>query len=309
MLIALLTAVLIDGLLGDVNSSFHPVVLMGSFINRLRQAWNCGSPKQRLFAGFALIFLGGLLFSVPWLAFHWLLRNLPVWLQGLLAGLALKPCFAFNALIKASREVQQALQAEDLKEARRLLNWHLVSRHTQALSAGQVASGTIESLSENLTDSFLAPLLCFAIGGLPLAWLYRFVNTADAMIAYHTPELEYFGKVTARADDALNWIPARIAGMLLVLAAGLVALDWRNAWRVLLAQHKRTSSPNAGWTMAAAAGALNVVLEKTSNYRLEGGSAFPETRHISAAIRLLRVAYLLSLILTGGLLVLIKPLF
>ena len=308
-LIALLVAFALDLALGDPPNALHPVVAMGSFIRRLTRAWNYGSPMERFSAGLSLVVAGGLLFSLPWLALGRLWQGLPAWALGLLEGILLKPMFAFRGLLRAGREVHQALAAGDLAEARRLVAWHLVSRDTRDLSAGQVASATIESLAENLTDSFLAPLLAFALGGLPLAWLYRFVNTADAMIGYHSSEYEYFGKVAARLDDLLNWLPARIAGGLLVLSTGLCRLAMGGAWRTMLAQHDRTGSPNAGWTMAAAAGGLGIVLEKTGHYRLEGGRELPAVEDIRRSGQLLTVALLASVIFCGGLVLGIHSIF
>lgn len=299
-LIALLTAFALDVVWGDPPNRFHPVVGMGSLIRWTAQNFNTGSACRRFWLGMLVILIGAAVFSLPWLLVEYLLRDVPVWISGILTGILLKPTFAFRSLLKASREVRQALAQDDLPEARRLVAWHLVSRDTAALSPQQVASAVIESLAENLTDSFLAPLLCFSVGGLPLAWAYRYINTADAMIGYRTPELEYFGKFTARLDDVLNWLPARLAGLLLTVAARLTGLDRKNAWLTMLAQHNRTSSPNAGWTMAAAAGALGVTLEKAGCYALLGGDSLTRASDIQHAEQLTRVGMLLSFLFCGG---------
>ncbi|MDR3577903.1 MAG: adenosylcobinamide-phosphate synthase CbiB [Anaerolineaceae bacterium] len=299
---AMLIAFAIDILLGDPPNRFHPVVAMGSFIRWLTLKWNQGGSRRRFWAGAGLMVIGGALFSLPWLALSLLWQGLPWWGQAALIGILLKPVFAFRGLLRAGKEVQQALKDGNLGKARRLVSWHLVSRDTSQLSSAQAASATIESLAENLTDSFLAPLFFFAIGGLPLAWLYRFVNTADAMIAYHTPEFEYFGKFAARLDDVLNWIPARLAGLFLVISAALCGLDGIGAFRVMIDQHDRTSSPNAGWTMAAAAGALGVILEKTGHYCLQGGQKLPGIKEIGRARTLVTVSLLISLLACGGIL-------
>jgi adenosylcobinamide-phosphate synthase len=226
-----------------------------------------------------------------------------VWAQGLLTGVLLKPMFAFRRLFEACRDVQQVLIRGNLTEARRLVAWHLVSRDSSQLSSQHVASAAIESLAENLTDSFFAPLLCFSVGGLPLAWFYRFINTADAMIGYRTAEYEYFGKFAARMDDLLNWLPSRFAGLFLVVSSGLCRLDAKGAWNTMMEQHTRTSSPNAGWTMASAAGALGVTLEKKGHYRLEGGDSLPEAQDIDRAIKLVAVALVMSLFISGGIII------
>lgn len=301
-LIALLTAFILDIFVGDPPNRLHPVVFMGKLIHLMTGVFNHGNPVWRFIGGLFLIVTGGLLFTLPWIFVEKAIIDLPFWLTGILTGVLLKPVFAFRRLLEAGRSVQTALQHGDIDEARRLVSWHLVSRETTDLSAGYVASATIESLAENLTDSFFAPLFYFALGGLPLAWFYRFVNTADAMVGYHNESFEYFGKPTARLDDGLNWLPARIAGLLLVFSARLGRLNSGMAWRVMVSQHGHTASPNAGWTMAATAGALGLVLEKKDCYRLTGGEKLPGADDISKTIRLVAIALLLSLIINGGVL-------
>jgi adenosylcobinamide-phosphate synthase len=200
--------------------------------------------------------------------------------------LLLKSVFAYRNLRRSVNEVAQALAEENLPEARRRLSWHLVSRDTSDLTAEEVAGAAIESLAENLTDSLAAPLLAYAGGGLAAAWGYRFVNTADAMWGYRTTEFEALGKFAARLDDALNWLPARLTGWLLVAAAALSGEDGGQAARVMLKQHARTASPNAGWTMSAMAGALNVTLTKRGVYELSGGREPIRVATLKRAIRL-----------------------
>ena len=251
--------------------------------------------------GAGLILAGGALFSLPWLALPLLLRFIPAWLLGIGMGCLLKPMFAIRRLLEAGAQVQAALENGDLNEARRLVAWHLVSRDTSQLSEGQVVSAVIESLAENLTDSFFAPLMAFVVGGLPLAWFYRFTNTADAMIGYHTPRYEYLGKFAARLDDVLNWIPARLAALSLVAAAALLRANAAGAWKTMAAQHGCTSSPNAGWTMAAMAGALDARLEKVGYYVLDGGGSLPGPADIHRAARLVGGAAMLCVLFCGAL--------
>jgi adenosylcobinamide-phosphate synthase len=135
----------------------------------------------------------------------------------------------------------------------------------------------------------MAPLCFFLLGGLPAAWAYRVVNTADAMLGYRQGELEYLGKTSARLDDLLNWIPARLAGLGIVAGAWVAGESGRRAWRVMLRDRGRTLSPNAGWTIAAMAGALGIVLEKPGAYRL-GGDALPGVDAIDRALRVTMAA-------------------
>jgi len=201
---------------------------------------------------------------------------------------------SIRGLVDAAREVALYLGAGDLAAARRAVGYHLVSRPTAELDEAHVASATVESVAENLTDSVVAPALFFLAGGLPAAAMYRVVNTADAMFGYRLGSLEYFGKVAARLDDLLNLIPARLAGLSLVVGAGPAGESTSGALARLWGDRRRTASPNAGWTMAAMAGALGVTLEKPGTYRL-GAGALPVPADIARSLRLLTAAICVSL--------------
>jgi adenosylcobinamide-phosphate synthase len=186
-------------------------------------------------------------------------------------GAALSLCLSVRGLWRAAGQVAALLESGDLAGARGALGFHLVSRPTADLDEGEVAAATVESVAENLTDSVLAPALVYLAFGLPGAALYRAVNTADAMLGYRDGVLEHFGKLAARADDVLNLIPARFAALCIVAAAGLTRASPAGAARILWRDHGRTASPNAGWTMAAMAGALGVRLVKRGAYELGDG--------------------------------------
>jgi adenosylcobinamide-phosphate synthase len=155
----------------------------------------------------------------------------------------------------------------------------------------------VASLAENLSDAVVAPLLAYRIGGLRAAYLHRWINTADAVLGYRTEALEWFGKPAARADDLLNWIPARVTALCLALAAPLAGLHGREAARVALRDSGLTPSPNGGWPMAAAAGALGVRLEKRGVYTLHAEGRAPEPGDIAACRRLVAIAALIALAL------------
>jgi adenosylcobinamide-phosphate synthase len=293
LLLSLLLALVLDAILGDPPNRLHPVAAMGTFIRWMaRRAPTHGRARQFIYGVF-LMLTGLALFSLPLLALDVWLKPYP-WLDVVVKAILLKMVFSLRRLLEAGREVEVVLLQGDLPEARRLVSWHLVSRKTGDLDEGRVASATVESLAENLADSFVAPLLAFALGGLPLAWAYRFVNTADAMIGYRDERHEYLGKFAARLDDVLNWVPSRLSGVLIALAAPVVRGDVKNAWHVMLAQRARTASPNAGWPMSAAAGALGVMLEKISHYRLEGGPSLPDVHTLQRARRLVFASAVLA---------------
>jgi adenosylcobinamide-phosphate synthase len=213
----------------------------------------------------------------------------------LLEAAALTCLLSLRGLVGAARDVAADLSRGDLVAARRAVGYHLVSRPTAELDAGRVASATVESVAENLTDSLVAPALFFLAGGLPGAAVYRVINTADAMFGYRLGPLEFFGKIAARLDDLLNLIPARLAGFSLVVGAALVGEDGRRALACLRRDRRRTASPNAGWTMSAMAGALGVVLEKPGTYRLGAGD-LPIAGDVERSLRVLGAAVGVSLL-------------
>ena len=208
----------------------------------------------------------------------------------MLEALALKPAFALRRLGEATEGVETALRAGDLETARIRAGRDLVSRPTGDLAADEVASAAIESASENLVDSIAAPILAYAVGGLPAAWTYRAVNTADAMWGYRDARYERFGKAAARLDDLANLVPARLGAAVLAAGAALVGENGAGAARVAWAQHRRTASPNAGWPMAAMAGALDVGLAKRGAYRLGEGALPSSPDAIRRARRVLGAA-------------------
>ena len=216
------------------------------------------------------------------------------WLGVVIEAIALKSTLSLRGLVSAALAVRDDLARADVGAARTAVARDLVSRPTAMLDAGQVASATVESVAENLTDAFLAPLLFFVAFGLPGAVVYRVINTADAMIGYRDGPLLYFGRVAARLDDAFNLVPARLAALLIVAAAAIAGADARRALSTMRRDHASTASPNAGWTMSAMAGALGVTLDKPAAYTLGAGPA-PAPADIVRAVRLLILAAALAL--------------
>lgn len=297
MVFILGSAVLIDWALGDPPNFFHPVAWMGSLIDLLKKGGLGRGKWCQVAYGLLLALLGsGFVFILSRLFLSYL-RGFSLLPYLLVAALLLKSSFTFSGLRRAAQEVSSCLRAGNLEEARRLASTHLVSRDTRSLDTSAVASATVESVAENLTDGLVAPIFYYALGGVPAALAYRFVNTADSMLGYRDQMHEYLGKGAARLDDVLNYVPARLAGLLLVASAWLRGESARGAWKMMCAEHSRTASPNAGWTMSAAAGALGVSLEKQGHYRLGETGDLPSTEHIPRAIGLVKTAYILSIIL------------
>jgi adenosylcobinamide-phosphate synthase len=297
--LVVLGAMAFDLLVGEPPTSFHPVVWMGHLIDAFerRQPAKDGA---KLRWGAQLVF-GGVVLSFG-------LTGAALWVLGQISPVAkligaivlLKSTFAVGQLGRQALKVKGALEGGELDIAREEAQM-LVSRTTAELEPRQVMAATIESIAENTLDSIVAPLFWFLILGVPGAMAYRFVNTADAMIGYHG-EYEFLGKAAARLDDALNWIPARLTSLLLVAGSWLAGLHAARAWELAQRDHGLTESPNAGWTMAAAAGALGVPLEKAGHYRL--GDDPPSNlipRKISGAVVLMSAATGLAVALIAAL--------
>ena len=294
-LAALLLALGIDLAFGDLPNRYHPVVGIGRLL-AIGQRWLChGSPAWLLVGGaLTTIAVAGLAGAAAALVSR-IAAALGV--AGiLLEALPLTSLLALRDLIGAARSVARDLERGDLSAARRAVGHHLVSRPTAALDEGQVASATIESVAENLTDSLIAPVCFVLAGGLVWAAVYRVINTADSMLGFRRGPLEYFGKSAARLDDLLNLIPARIAGLSLVAGAALAGASAAGALAAVRRDRRRTESPNSGWSMSAMAGALGVVLEKPGVHRL-GAGAPPVAADIERAVRVVAAASAVSVAL------------
>ena len=283
-------AVAIDMAFGEPRPSSHPTVAMGRMISASRARRTSTAPRRSLIEGATSVALGAAATAVAAGLTQHLLYRSPRRLRRALVGAALKPALSLRDLLRAAQSVERALERGRLKRARELLSWHLVSRDTSRLSASNVAAAAIESVSENFNDGFVAPLFWYKAGGLPAAYVFRFVNTADAMIGYRTPDLEWYGKTAAHVDDLLAFVPARLAAALIAAAAPLVDESAGGALRRVVLDAENTSSPNAGWPMSAMAGALGVRLEKVDHYVLNRDARAPEPSDIRRARRIVFAA-------------------
>ncbi|HEX9418026.1 MAG TPA: adenosylcobinamide-phosphate synthase CbiB [Methylomirabilota bacterium] len=285
----LLLAVVLDLALGDPPNRFHPVSWMGGLIAAGRRGADRLPSPLLVSYGVALVAGATTVAYLGALAVQAVAGWLPWPVSLLTQALLLKSSFSLRGLVSAVWQVRDALASGDLAGARMALGRHLVSRPVDSLDPAATASGAIESLSENLTDSWVAPLCFYLVGGIPAAWAYRAVNTADAMIGYREGLLEQLGWAAARLDDLLNLVPSRLAALAVVAGACLSGERTAGAWRAWRRDGGATSSPNAGQTMAAMAGALGVTLEKRGHYRLGDGGA-PAVGGIDRAIRVFGAA-------------------
>jgi len=274
-----------DARWGEPPARWHPVVWMGRYLQWAGPRW-CGRPPAVAFVGGLLAWTLGAALVVTlawgaWQGLQWLASEGP-WgfaTAALLLAALLKPMFAWRMLHDEVQAVGAALHGS--LDADRVQLQRLVSRDTASLQAHEVREAAIETLAENLNDSLVAPLLWWAIGGLPAAALYRYANTADAMWGYRG-RWEWAGKAAARIDDAMSWLPARLAAVML--------LPRPRQWPALRQQARRTPSPNGGWPMGAMALALGIALRKPGVYALNDHARSPQHADIDAALQRARRA-------------------
>ncbi|HEX2911770.1 MAG TPA: cobalamin biosynthesis protein [Chloroflexia bacterium] len=271
-LLVFFAALAFDQLAGEPPTQLHPVVWMG----RLVELWKRFAPQkgrsaQLLYGLVAVLVSAGGLLWLSWYGLGWL-RNFNLPLAIALEIFLFKGCFSLRMLGQEGLKIGGLLKQNELAAARYEMR-SLVSRDTSELEAEEICGAAIESVTENSTDSFIAPLCFYLLLGVPGALAYRCVNTFDSMIGYRG-KYEYLGKAAARLDDILNYLPARLAALLLIVSAPWYRGDRKLAWQIARRDHAKTASPNAGWTMAAMAGALRVRLVKVGHYSL--GDSYPD---------------------------------
>ena len=261
--LALVIGFALDALLGDPDWLLHPVCVIGSYISFAEKRLRAGGRNLRRSA--MLLTVSTVLLTMAaagaLLALLSCFGRIPR-----LAGMALLDWLglAMTSLAREARGVERALDRG--VEAGRAQVARIVGRDTQRLSEEEIIKATVETVAENTTDGVIAPMLYAALGGPVLLWGFKAASTLDSMVGYMDERYRDIGWSSARLDDLLNFIPARVTGPLLCLAAALTGLDGKNAWRVMRRDHACHKSPNCAWSEAAAAGALHIQLGGTHDY-------------------------------------------
>ncbi len=285
ILLVVIVALALDLAFGEPPNRWHPVSWLGGLMAlEIKLAPARGTRRQLVYGGLMVLITSAALTAGAYFLFTYLRLNVPLAFI-VLGGVTLKLTFSLRGLGRAARAVRRQVAARADEDARRSLR-SLVSRDTTELGRGDILGAAVASVAENSCDSFTAPLLYFLVFGLPGAVAYRVVNTFDAMVGYHG-RFEYLGKAAARLDDVLNFVPARLTALTLVAAAWVCRGNARGAWRTMRRDHGLTPSPNAGWTMSAVAGALEIKLEKSGEYSIGGGARTMGLASLDAARRLL----------------------
>lgn len=292
-------AAILDRFLPEPPARLHPVVGMGRAAALLVSRRPQGPAAAFVMGGVVVAVVVGSSVALAWLAMAGLAGLGPV--AYLLGGaILLRTTFTVRGLQGAAGRTRDALAGGRLDEARASLE-SLVSRDASTLAQPLVAAAAIESVAENTTDSYVGPWLAFALLGVPGAVGYRAVNTLDSVLGFRGPN-EHLGKAAARLDDVVNLIPARLSALLLVAGGATMRLPLSRAWRGMLRDRLLTASPNAGWTMGAAAGLLGTELEKPGHYILGRGLRQPDATDIGLTIRLAERAAALGILVALGVL-------
>ena len=308
-LAACITGFLLDFIFGDPVWLYHPVRVIGNFISfgekTLRKIFR-KTPGGELAAGAVLWFLtAGLSFLIPFAVLAGAQMLHPV-LRFLIESFWCYQILAARCLVNESGKVYDRLKENDLPGARKAVSM-IVGRDTENLTVEGVTKAAVETVAENTSDGVTAPLLFLILGGAPLGFLYKAVNTMDSMLGYKNEKYLYFGRFPARMDDVFNYIPSRTTALFMIAAAFLTGMDGKNAWKIYLRDRRKHASPNAAQTEAVCAGALRVRLAGDAVYfgRLYkkeylGDSLRPiEDEDIRRAGRLMYVTAVLTPLLFG----------
>ena len=310
-LLALALGFGIDLLMGDPHSIPHPVIFIGKLISALEKLVRKIFPKTVKGENFA----GGVLWlvvvavstAVPALLL-WLCYGIRVWLGLAIESIMCWQILATKSLKDESMKVYDALQTGDIEKSRYAVSM-IVGRDTARLDDKAVARAAVETVAENTSDGIVAPLIFLCLGGAPLGFFYKAVNTMDSMLGYVEMPYKNIGLVSAKMDDVVNYIPARLSALVMLAAGWLMKLDVKNGWRIFKRDRYNHASPNSAQTESVCAGLLGLCLAGDAWYHGELhkkkfiGDALREIEYedIKRACRLLYVTAVLSLILFGGL--------
>lgn len=253
--------VILDFFLGDPKKLPHPIILVGKLVSLYEKIFYRGRNKKLMgfwFMAAVLGTVGALLWLILWLAGHW-----PV-VYGIVTVYLLYTSLAWRSLKKETGYVFKALEKGDIEEARKMLSY-VVGRDTKDLDEDEIVKATVETMGENTIDGVLAPLFYMCIGyflGWPVifVYLYKTINTLDSMVGYKNKKYADFGFFSAKLDDVVNWLPARLGSLLMLLGGGLLRYDFKNGYKIWQRDRFAHNSPNSAQSESVVAGLLGLQL-------------------------------------------------
>lgn len=290
-------ALVLDFVFGDPKNKFHPTAWIGGLIAKLTPLGQNQNQKLERIGGIFVVtipvgmvvtLLLTLDFGIRFLSTDWVTLAISI----MIGALLLKTTIAIKGMERYAMAVVGSLEADNLDSARENLSM-IVKRNTSDLDKNHVISGVLESVSENTVDGITGPLFYYAIFGLPGAFVYRIINTADSMIGYKTDIFKNLGWFAANCDTILNYIPSRLTGLVMIISAAILQNNWKESYKIMIRDGKKTESPNAGYPMAALAGALGTKFEKVNHYKLGNGELILTKEHVHSAISIMKLTSVL----------------
>ena len=261
----LLAGFLLDCLLGDPYSLPHPIRAIGSMISALEK-WVRRAFSQHLVLGGTILSLIVVLtsFAIPLLLLIVCYR-VNIWFGAAVESILCYYMLAARCLRNESMKVYRAVREDDTEKARNAVSM-IVGRDTKVLDRNGIIRAAVETVAENTSDGVTAPMIFMGLGGAPLGFLYKAVNTMDSMIGYTSEKYLKIGRTAAKTDDILNFIPSRFTALVMILSAGILNFDIRNAWKIWHRDRRKHASPNSAQTESVCAGALDVRLAGDAYY-------------------------------------------
>ncbi len=290
-------AILIDLIFGDPKNRYHPTAWIGTLIAKFTPlAKHQNSIFEKIGGVLIIVIISSivilLLLSLDFGISLIFTDYLSLIVSVLIGAMLLKTTIAIRGMEKHAINVLESLENNNLNMARNHLSM-IVKRNTTNLDKNHVLSGVLESISENTVDGITGPMFYYAFFGLPGAFFYRIVNTADSMIGYKNDLFKNLGWFTATCDTILNYIPSRLTGLMMIISAAILHNNWRHSYKIMMRDGKKTESPNAGYPMAALAGALETKFEKINHYKLGDGEIILTKQHVISAINIMKLTSVL----------------
>ena len=290
-------AILIDLIFGDPKNRYHPTAWIGTLIAKFTPlAKHQNSIFEKIGGVLIIVIISSivilLLLSLDFGISLIFTDYISLVVSVLVGTMLLKSTIAIRGMEKHAINVLESLENNNLNMARNHLSM-IVKRNTTNLDKNHVLSGVLESISENTVDGITGPMFYYAFFGLPGAFFYRIVNTADSMIGYKNDLFKNLGWFTATCDTILNYIPSRLTGLMMIISAAILHNNWRHSYKIMMRDGKKTESPNAGYPMAALAGALETKFEKINHYKLGDGEIILTKQHVISAINIMKLTSVL----------------
>ena len=287
----------LDFAVGDPKNRFHPTAWIGKFIGKIVPYGKTNSALSEKISGILFVVIVISIVSLILFVLDFGINLISIDIVSLIVSIVigsilLKTTIAIRGMETHALKVVYAIENNDIESARKNLSM-IVKRDTTNLDKNHVLSGTLESVSENTVDGITGPLFYFGLFGIFGAFTYRVINTFDSMVGYKTQMFRNLGWFAANCDKILNYIPSRLTGLVMILGSFILKNDWKQSYQIMMRDNSKLESPNAGYPMAALAGALNTTFEKINHYKIGDGNMELDASHIKSSIALMKITSLL----------------